>query len=325
MTPDASTHPAPQRALLITAFLAVYIIWGSTYMAIRVAIDTLPPFLMAATRFLIAGFLFLALLYARGVAMPNPLQWRNAFISGNLLLLGGNGLVVWAEQTVPSGRAALIIATAPAWFSLLEWLRPGGTRPKVQTVIGIAVGFAGVSLLINRSSAGASAGLTQAAGMLAVVAATASWAGGSLFAKHSAKPNSPWMNVATQMICGGVGLLLAGLLMREPAHIHWTRFSTRSLWALAYLIVFGSWVAFSAYVWLLKHTTPAKLSTYAYVNPVIAVFLGWAILHETVSPRTLLAAAVILTGVIIITLPAAVVGRLFRRCSTAPTLTALAK
>src|SRR5947209_565875 len=171
MNPDASTSRPPSRTLMLAAFLAVYIIWGSTYMAIRVAVDTLPPFLMAATRFLIAGLLFLALLYARGVPMPNRLQWRNAFISGNLLLLGGNGLVVWAEQMVPSGRAALVVATTPAWFALLEWLRPGGTRPKLQTVIGIAVGFAGVSLLIDRSASGAVAGSRQVAGMLAVVAA----------------------------------------------------------------------------------------------------------------------------------------------------------
>ena len=322
---DASTHPAPQRTLLIAAFLAVYIIWGSTYMAIRVAVDTLPPFLMAGTRFLIAGFLFLALLYARGVTMPNRLQWRNAIISGNLLLLGGNGLVVWAEQTVPSGRAALVVATTPAWFALLEWLRPGGARPKLQTVIGIAVGFAGVSLLINPSGNGSSGGSTQLAGMLAVVGATASWAGGSLFAKHSAKPESPWMNVATQMICGGCGLLLVGLLMNEPARTHWTQFSARSLWALAYLIVFGSWVAFSAYIWLLKHTTPAALSTYAYVNPVIAVLLGWLLLHETVSPHTLVAAAVILAGVLIITLPAAVVDWALRRNSSLPVGQAMGK
>ena len=275
-------------------------------MAIRVAVETMPPFLLAAVRFLFAGILFFALLRSRGVPNPTRLQWRNAIIAGNLLLLGGNGLVVWAEQTVPSGRAALVIATTPAWFALLEWLRPGGTRPKVQTVIGIMVGFAGVSLLINRNGGGAAAGATQVAGMLAVVAATASWAGGSLFAKHTAKPKSPFMNTAIQMIGGGGGLLIVALLANEPTRVRWSLVSANSLWALAYLIVFGSWVALSAYVWLLKNTTSAKLSTYAYVNPVIAVFLGWLVLHEPVSGRTLLAAVVIMLGVIIITLPVSV-------------------
>ena len=303
--------------MLYAAFLAVYIIWGSTYLAIRVAVETLPPFLMAATRFLFAGLLMFALLRVRRLPMPTRSQWLAALVSGNLLLVGGNGLVVWAEQTVPSGRAALVIATTPVWFAILEWLRPGGRRPKLQAVIGIAIGFIGVILLINPATT-STAPTGNSLRILAVVAATAAWAAGSLYSKHSAKPASPWMSVAIQMVAGGTGLLLVGLCMGESGAIHASRFSAHSLYALAYLIVFGSWIAFSAYVWLLKHTTPAKLSTYAYVNPVIAVFLGWMFLHEPLNPKTILAAAVILAGVIIITLPSGIIDIFLRRPAIAP-------
>jgi drug/metabolite transporter (DMT)-like permease len=309
----------PSHAMLVAAFAAIYLVWGSTYLAIRVAVETMPPFLLSAARFLFAGLSLLGLLWFKGVPMPTRSQWRSAVIAGSFMLVGGNGLVVWAEQTVTSSLTALIIATTPAWFALLEWLRPNGTRPKLQTIIGIAIGFAGVSLLINlRGGSAASGESIHLPGTLAVIIATASWAGGSLYAKHSPKPESPWMNVAIQMIGGGGGLLLVALLLGEPARADWSRVSAASLWAFAYLVVFGSWIAFSAFVWLLKNTTPARLSTYAYVNPVIAVFLGWLILHEPVTVRTLWAAAVILTGVIIITLPSSVTDLLRRRNTLGP-------
>jgi len=318
MSTEPAAPPHPPRTLLIAAFAIIYVVWGSTYLAIRVAVETMPPFLMAAARFLFAGLSLYALLRFKGVPAPTRTQWRSALIAGNLMLVGGNGLVVWAEQTVISSLAALIIATTPVWFALLEWLRPGGTRPKLQAVIGIAVGFAGVSMLVNLHQGDNSPGSISLIGAAALVGATISWAGGSLYAKHSAKPESPWMNVATQMVGGGGGLLLVALFTNEPAHANWSRVSASSLWAFVYLVVFGSWIAFSAYVWLLKNTTPSKLSTYAYINPVIAVFLGWLLLHEPVTPRTLWAAAVILTGVIIITLPGSLVESLFTRKSTTP-------
>jgi drug/metabolite transporter (DMT)-like permease len=309
---NEQTHP--QRTMLISAFAAIYVVWGSTYLAIRVAVETLPPFLMAAARFLLAGVSLFALLRLRGQPLPTRAQWRASAFAAVPMLVGGNGLVVWAEQTVTSSLAALIIATTPAWFALLDWMRPGGQRPTLQTVVGIIVGFAGVGLLINVRN-GSTSEASHWLGALAVVAATAFWAGGSLYAKHSAKPDSPWMNGALQMITGGLGLLVVALLLGEPVRTDWGRVSDRSLWAFAFLVVFGSWIAFSAYVWLLNNTTPSKLSTYAYVNPVIAVFLGWLLLHEPVTVRTLWAAAVILTGVIIITLPASVFASLtsFRR------------
>jgi drug/metabolite transporter (DMT)-like permease len=291
---------------VVLAFAAVYIVWGSTYLAIRVAVETLPPFLSAGVRFLIAGGLLFAFLLRRGFAKPSPAQWRHAVVTGVLLLVGGNGLVMWAERSIDSGFTALLIALTPVWFALLDWLRPHGARPQLKTVIGIVIGFVGVILLVNgRGTTAHSANHWW--GALAILVAGLCWASGSLYSKYSPNSASPWMNAAAQMICGGADLLLAGLLLGEPFHTNWTHISGRSLAALGYLIVFGSWIGFSAYVWLLQASTPTRVSTYAYVNPVIAVFLGWAMLGESVTASMLWGALVILAGVITITVPTSAV------------------
>jgi drug/metabolite transporter (DMT)-like permease len=300
---NTSPPTAPRRTLLIVAFATVYIVWGSTYMAIRVAVETLPPFLLAAARFLVAGMLMFTWLRRRGVAMPTKIQWCNAAIAGVLMLLGGNGLVVWAEQTVSSSLAALLVALTPVWFALLDWARPAGKRPAAHIWAGMVVGFAGVALLVTgRSSSGAS--VTQNPwGVAALVMAGFSWAAGSLWSRYHPKPESPWMNAALQMICGGAALLVLSSFQGEPAHFRIAQVSAASLWSLLYLVIFGSWIGFSAYVWLLKASTPARVATYAYVNPVIAVLLGRLLLDEPLGLRTLWAAAVILAGVVITTLP----------------------
>lgn len=306
------SHPS-HRTLILAAFGAVYVIWGSTYFAIRVAVETLPPFLMAGTRSFVAGIVLFAWLRFRGTPAPNRLEWRNAAVSGVLMLVCGSGLVAWAEQWVPSGLAALVIALTPVWFALIEWARPGGQRPTGQTTLGILIGFAGIALLVSgRSNGMGTAQPTSIPGLMAVLFSALAWAGGSMFSRHSAKPRSPWMNSAAQMVCGGAGCLLVAVLTQEPARAKWHEFSARSLWALVYLVVVGSWIAFSAYIYLLKMTTPARLSTYAYVNPVIALFLGWAFLGEVITARMLAAAVVILFGVIIITLPDSTLPTLFR-------------
>ena len=291
------------RTLLIIAFATVYIVWGSTYLAIRVAVETMPPFLMAGARFLVAGAMMFTWLRLKGVARPNKNQWLQAGVAGLLMLLGGNGLVVWAEQTVSSSLAALLVALTPVWFALLEWARPAGKRPATYTWIGIVVGFIGVVLLVtghNSSSVNAS---QNPWGVAALVLAGLCWAAGSLWSRYNAKPESPWMTSALQMICGGAALLLLSLFHDEPAHFHFAQVSTRSWLSLLYLIVFGSWIAFSAYVWLLKVSTTARVATYAYVNPMIAVLLGHLILGEALGLRALWAAAIILAGVIVTTLP----------------------
>ncbi len=297
MSTDSSHSKAP-RGLVIAAFAAIYLIWGSTYLGIRFAVETLPPFLMGGGRFLIAGLILYVWLRATGTPAPSLVNWRHAALASALMLGVGNGGVNWAEQKVSSGLAALIIAGTPLWFALFDWLRPGGTRPTLQTVLGIAVGFGGVLMLVGSRSSlhGAASDFT---GVAALVCASVAWAIGSLYTKYAPKPESPLMVAAQQMIAGGLILALGGLAMGET--LDTTRVSTRSLAAFVYLTFIGSLVAYSTYAWLLKATTPARLSTYAYVNPVIAVFLGWALGGETLTRQMLTAAAVIVLGVVIIT------------------------
>lgn len=288
------------RGLILAAFAAVYLIWGSTYLGIRFAVETLPPFLMGGARFLISGLILYVWLRVTGTPAPSKINWRRAAIAAALLLGIGNGGVNWAEQKVPSGLTALIIAGTPVWFALFDWLRPGGARPTPQTTLGIVVGFSGVVLLVGSRSAWQS-GAVDLAGITALVLASMAWAIGSLYAKYADKPESPLMTAAQQMITGGAILSLAGLLLGEASTFEWSNVSARSLMAFGYLTLIGSLVGFTAYAWLLKATTPARASTYAYVNPVIAMFLGWALGGETLTGRMLVAAAVIVLGVVIIT------------------------
>jgi drug/metabolite transporter (DMT)-like permease len=297
----------PARSLVIAAFAALYLVWGSTYLAMRVAVETMPPLLMAGARFTIAGVLLYAFMRLRGAARPEPLHWRNAAVSGVFLLLGGNGLIVVAEQLMHSGLAALLVAIVPLWFALLEWLR--GNPPTVKNVIGVAVGLAGVGLLVSGNGAETEPGVAQWPGIVMVLAAGILWAWGSLFMKHNARPASPRLGVAMQMITGGVALLTAGGLAGELPDVRWAHFSSRSWVAFAWLIGAGAWIGFSAYIWLLQVSTPARVATYAYVNPVIAVFLGWLLLSEPVTAQTFVAAVVIIAGVAIITVPREMVRR----------------
>ncbi|HTL71811.1 MAG TPA: drug/metabolite exporter YedA [bacterium] len=300
---NTSAQAASHRTLLIVAFATVYVVWGSTYLAIRVAVETMPPFLMAGARFLAAGAMMFIWLRLKGVAMPNRSQWLHATIAGVLMLLGGNGLVVWAEQTVSSSLAALLVALTPVWFALLDWARPSGKRPATYTWIGIVVGFAGVALLVTGHNSSSVNAFHNPWGLAALVLAGLSWAAGSLWSRYNAKPESPWMNAALQMMCGGAALLLVSQFHGEPARFQFAQVSLKAWLSLLYLVVFGSWIAFSAYVWLLKVSTPARVATYAYVNPVIAVLLGHVMLDEVLGLRALWATAIILAGVIITTLP----------------------
>ena len=285
---------------MIAAFAAIYFIWGSTYLAIRFAIETLPPFLMASTRFIVAG----AVLYgwARLVGAPRPTRfhWSAAAVVGGLLLLGGNGGVVWAEQSVPSGLTALLVAMAPVWMALLDWARRGGVRPNGGASVGLALGFAGVVLLVGPDEL-VGGGQVNPIGALVLMLASLSWAAGSLYSRYARLPDSPMLATGMEMLAGGALLLIAGSVAGEWARIGYSAVSLHSILALGYLIVFGSLIGFTAYTWLLRVTTLARASTYAYVNPVVAVFLGWALAGEPITFRTLLAAAVIVAAVVIIT------------------------
>ncbi|MEO5818116.1 MAG: EamA family transporter [Gemmatimonadaceae bacterium] len=289
------------RGRLIAAFAAVYIIWGSTYLAIRFAVETLPPLLMAGARFLVAGLILLLWARLREPDLkPSNIDWKTGLISGALLLLGGNGGVVWAEQRVPSGIAALLVAVVPLWMVLLDWWRPRGQRPPVLVFAGLGLGLAGLALLVGPDALSGN-GDISIPGAIVLVLASLAWAAGSLYAKHAPKASSGLNAAATQMIAGGLLLVVVAILAGEPSHMDLAHASTRSLLGFLYLLTFGSLVGFTAYVYLLAHTTAAKAATYAYVNPVVAVALGWAFASEPVTSRMLLAAAVILAGVAIIT------------------------
>jgi drug/metabolite transporter (DMT)-like permease len=284
------------RAGIIAALAAVYIIWGSTYLAIRFAVETLPPFLMAGVRFVVAGAILYGWRRAKGFPRPTARQWRSATIVGALMLLGGNGGVVWAEQWIESGTAALIVATVPLWMVLLDWLGPGGRAPRAMVWAGIVVGLAGVAILFGAPADGDK----YAAGWVVLVLASISWAIGSLYSRSARLP-APLLATGMQMLAGGVLLLLAGAVTGELSGLDPATFSTRSVLSLLYLILFGALIGYSAYVWLLRVTTPAVASTYAYVNPVVAVLLGWLLAGEALTPRIMVASAVIVGGVALIT------------------------
>jgi drug/metabolite transporter (DMT)-like permease len=299
-----SSHstPSPSRPALATAFAIVYVIWGSTYLAILFAIETLPPFLMASARFFVAG----AVLYVwsrtfGGAAAPNRTQWRSTAIVGVLLLLGGNGLVVWSEQRISSGMAALLVGTVPCFMVLVDWLRPGGLRPSGRVVAGLGLGLLGLVWLVGPDSV-MGGGRADLLGAAALVFASFSWAVGSIYSRHAPMPASPFLGTAMQMLAASVALFALSAGLGEPWRFDASAVSLRSLLGLLYLVVFGSIVAFSAYIWLLRVSTPARVSTYAYVNPVVAVLLGAAFAGEALTTRMLVAAAVIVSGVALITL-----------------------
>ena len=291
--------PRDPKARLLLAFAALYIIWGSTYLGIRIAIETIPPFTMAAARFLAAGAILYAWGRRRGAPKPTAAQWRSAAAIGVLLLLLGNGGVVWAETRVPSGLAALMVGAEPLWAALLDWVRPGGRRPSLGVAVGLLAGFAGVALLIAPGELGGKA--VDPIGAIVLTIAAVGWAIGSIYSRHADTPKNPLLATGINMLAGSAALGIAAVMNGEIGRLHPAAISARSLLALAYLIVFGAVVGFTAYIWLLRNTTLAKASTYAYVNPVVAVILGWLILGEPITARTMLAAAVIVTGVILIT------------------------
>ncbi len=290
----------PSRALVLAAFATVYIVWGSTYLAIRYAVETIPPFVMAGARFLLAGTILILWAMWHDRARATRSNWRAAAIAGTLLLAGGNGAVVWAEQRVPSGLTALLVASVPLWMVLADWLRPRGKRPTIGVVLGVAVGMFGIVLLVGPGSLGGER--IDPAGAAALICGSLSWAIGSLYSREGDLPKNAILATGMEMFAGGVVLWVAALPAGEWRHLDLARASAASIAGYFYLVVFGSLIAFTAFAWLLRVSTPAKVSTYAFVNPVIAVLLGWAIAHEPVGPRTIVAAAVIVGAVALITM-----------------------
>ncbi len=294
-------NKSKSSAAVLVALLTVYIVWGSTYLAIRVGLDGWTPFMMGATRFIIAGFILMLLGWRRHESFPKAWpELRTAFFAGFLMLTLGNGGVVWAEQYVTSGMTAVIIATVSLWMMGLESLRPGGEPMSWAKFFGALIGLLGVAILMagelfndhNRN---------VFIGQLFLLAASLAWAAGSIYSKHAPMPKSTIMGSAVQMLAGGFALLIfAGFSGEYTKFDSNDAFSGRSLWAVIYLTIFGSCIAFTAYTWLLRHSSPALASTYAYVNPVVAVFLGAMILDEPVTVKLIVGSVLVLLSVFVI-------------------------
>ena len=302
-----ASEKTPTKAALIAGFVTIYILWGSTYLGIKIAVETLPPFLMASARFLVAGLIVTAWVAVSKGFKATRRQWFDNSIIGGLLLLGGNGMVSWSEQKIPSGVATLIVSLGPLFIVLLDWAmlrfshdKSRGTRPTIATFVGIGLGIIGLAVLVGPSLGEGQAQLDpwRVGGL---VLACFSWSSGSIYTRYARTPAEPFTAAAIQMLAGSVCLIVVSLLMGEPSHFEFAAVSSRSLFAWSYLIVAGSLIGFTTFVWLMKHSTPARVSTYAYVNPIVAVFLSWAFAREPVGPRMFVAAAIIVTGVAIIT------------------------
>ncbi len=300
-----SAPERPSTVRLVLAWAAVYLIWGSTYLGIRLAIDSIPPFLMAGSRHLLAGLLlYLWSRLVRRTPRPTRHDWIRAGGLGVLMLVTANGATTWAEQLVPSGLTALIVCTSALWLVVLNWLWRGAERPSARMVAGLAAGFGGVALLVapGRFVGGEH---VDPIGALVLTGAALSWSAGSIYAIKLGRPANPSLFVAQQMIVAGLVLISTAFLSGEIRSFALGEVTPTSAAAYFYLAIFGSLISYSAYFWLIRHTTPPRLATISYVNPLVAVLLGWALAGEALTLRTALAAAVILLGVALITTPPA--------------------
>jgi drug/metabolite transporter (DMT)-like permease len=294
--PDPVLKEQPPGSKVVLAFAAVYVVWGSTYLAIRFGVETIPPFMMAGMRFVFAGLLLYGWARLRGAPPPSGKEWRSAAVIGLLLLFVANGGVTWAEQRIPSGIAALFAATVPLWIVVLDWALHGAARPRPGVIIGLIAGFAGVFMLVGPDQLAGSSRL-DLTGIGVLLMASLSWAIGSLYSRKAVLPSSPLLATSMEMLSGAAALLLLSALSGEFQRFDPGSVSARSWLSVAYLGVFGSIIGFSAYVWLLRVAHASRVATYAYVNPVIAIFLGWSLAGEALTLRMVLPAAVIILAV----------------------------
>jgi drug/metabolite transporter (DMT)-like permease len=293
--------PRPSKFAILSAFAALYIIWGSTYLGIRFAIDTIPPLLMAGTRFLLAGVILYAFARWQGAPKESLANWRTALIIGGCLLLGGNGGVTLAEQYISSGLASVIVATVPIYIALLAWWSGVAPKPTPIVWLGLAGGFAGVAILIGpvlpfSNTSEGHAGI----GMLILLFSSFIWSAGSVYSRKTKSASPPLLLAGQQMICGGALLTLGGFLTGEHHRFDASHITWLSIGAFAYLVLIGALVGYTAYIFLLRHCEPAKVATYAYVNPIAAVILGALFARETLTARAVLAAALIIGSVALV-------------------------
>jgi len=292
---------APTKIWIIIAFAALYLIWGSTYLGIRFAIETIPPFLMAGTRFLIAGVIMYAIAWSQGIGKSTWRNWRTSLIIGACLLLGGNGGVTMSEKYIDSGLAALIVAIVPIYIVVLGWATGMAPRPIPILWLGLVGGFIGVGILLGPALRFSSNdGRHPAIGMSILLVSSFIWSAGSLYSRTARHVASPFLTAAQQMLCGGLLLLFAGVVTGETRRFHPNSMSILSVASFVYLVIIGAVVGYTAYIWLLRHCDPAKVATYAYVNPIVAVLLGTAFAGETLTVRMLIAAALIIGSVALV-------------------------
>jgi drug/metabolite transporter (DMT)-like permease len=293
--PELSPHPN----FVLLCFGVVYIVWGSTFYAIRIGVESVPPYLLAGLRFLATGLFLYPLMRVVTREKPTPAQWKTALVTGFLLFTIGNGTVCWSEKILPSGIAALLVATVSLWMVLVDWLRPGGVRPVPRVIAGFFLGFAGMALLIGPKHLGGSERISPV-GAIALIGASLAWAIGSIYTRHHPLPRSPLLSAGIQTLCGGALLCLLAFAIGETRDFHLSNVTTRSWLAVLYLMVFGTGLGFSAYAYILKHSTASRVATYAFVNPVVALFLGWFLASEPLTLRTALASGIILTAVLLV-------------------------
>jgi len=290
------------RTKIWIALVSLYVVWGSTYLAIRFAVETIPPFLMAGTRFLVSGIILYAWRRAAGDPAPTRQQLRSAVIVGLLLLVGGNGLVSWAEQHVASGIAALMVASIPLWMVLIEALRRDGTKPDWKIILGLVIGFGGLVLLVSESSGISAGDRLDFAALGVLLLAALIWSYGSIYSRDADMPQSSLLGTGIEMLGGAVGLFLVGTIVGEWKNLDLAEVSTNSAVGLAYLVVFGSLIGFVAYGWLLRNAPVPLVSTYAYVNPIVAIFLGAWLGSERITLPIVLSALIIIGSVVVINL-----------------------
>lgn len=298
-TNPANPHSEGSPTLILVCFAAVYLLWGSTFFFIRIGLQSFPPFVLSATRHTTMGLLFFPFFRAFTKEKPTLPQWGTAILTGLLLLLCGNGAVSWAETRLPTGITALIVATVSLWMVTLDWLRPGGVRPSPQALAGFALGFLGIALLVGPAHLAGSARINPT-GAAVLMLGSLAWAAGSIYSRHHPLPHSAQLGVGMQSLAGGAGLWILALCTGQLREFHPSRVSLHSWLAVAYLVVFGSAIGFSAYVYILRHSTPSRVATYAFVNPMVALFLGWLLADEPLTLRTFLASGTILAAVLLV-------------------------
>ena len=293
-------HNAKQtKTLIILAFFAVYVFWGGTYLGMKFALESFPPFIMAGIRHFTAGVILTSFAYFKKENFPKFNEIRNGAIVGTLLLVGGNGLVAFAEVRVPSSIASLIIASVPIWISLLNWVGNDHKRPGFWETLALSLGILGIALMAFQGQD--TSQNIDLLGIIILLIASLSWSFGSLFSRNQSMPKSSFYSVSIQMLTGGVLLFILSFSLQEAQTVEWLAITPKALWAMLYLIFFGSILAYTAYLWLLKQVNPTLASTNAFVNPVVALGLGWFFANERLSTQALFASILIVIAVVILT------------------------